>query len=76
MEYAIIGIIIVAAIAASMMIFLKTKKTSSGVVAVSVGSDKDKAEVQLVPADSDPQELVIQMEMLPAECKRIKDRLF
>lgn len=67
MEYAIIGIIIVAAIAASIMIFLKTKKTSSGVVAVSTGSDKVKAEVQPVPADSEPQELVIQMEMLPAE---------
>lgn len=51
MEYAIIGIIIVAIIAVGMMISLNKKKTASDIVTVSVGSSEDKAEVHPVLAD-------------------------
>ena len=67
MEYAIIGIIAVVIFAAGMMIFLQSKKTASDDVTKGAGSIEKKADVQLIPADSELQELVIQMEMLPAE---------
>lgn len=67
MEYAIIGIIIVAVLAAGMMIFLKSKKATPDVVNEAAASIIEKAEVRLVPTGSEPPELVIQTEMLPAE---------
>lgn len=66
MEYAIIGIIVMAVLVASVMIFLKSRKNAFDVITEDVGSNEE-TEVQLVSADNELQELVIQMEMLPAE---------
>lgn len=67
MEYAIIGIVVVAIFAAGMMLFMRARKVTSNVVTGDAGSIKEKAEDQLVPTDSEARELVIQLEMLPAE---------
>lgn len=75
MEYAIIGIVIVAVLAAGMIIFLKSKKAASDIVNEAAVSVEEKAEVRPVPADSELQELVIQMEMLPAEAITDKSKL-
>ena len=66
MEYAIIGIIIMAVLAVGVMIFLKSRINASDDVTKDVGSNKE-TEVQLIPVDSELQEIVIQMERLPAE---------
>lgn len=67
MEYAIIGIIIVAVAIVGVMIFLKSKKSTSAIVTERVEKAEEKEEVQMIPADSGLQKFVIQMEMLPAE---------
>lgn len=66
MEYAIIGIIIVVVLVTSMVISKKSKKNASDVVNEGVRHIEEKTEVQLVPSENELQELVIQMEMLPA----------
>lgn len=67
MEYAIIGIIIVAVIAVGAAFFLKSKKNTVGDITAGIEKVKQKPETQIIPVDSELQELVIQMEMLPAE---------
>lgn len=66
MEYAIIGIIIVVVLVTSMVISKKSKKNASDVVNEGVRHIEEKTEVQLVPSENELQELVIQMEILPA----------
>ena len=66
MEYAIIGIIIVVVLVTSMVISYKSKKNASDVVNEGVRHIEEKTEVQLVPSENELQELVIQMEILPA----------
>lgn len=66
MEYTIIGIIVMAVLAVGVMIFLKSRKNASDFVTKDVGSNEE-SEVQLIPVDSELQEIVIQMERLPAE---------
>lgn len=67
MEYAIIGICIVAVIAVSAVISLNSKKKTS-ILPSSTDIVIDlPREAELVPQENAPQELVIQMEMLPAE---------
>lgn len=66
MEYAIIGIIIVVVLVTSMVISKKSKKNASDVVNEGVRYIEEKTEVQLVPSENELQELVIQMEILPA----------
>lgn len=66
MEYAIIGIIVVVVLVTSMVISKKSKKNASDVVNEGVRHIEEKTEVQLVPSENELQELVIQMEILPA----------
>lgn len=66
MEYAIIGIVVVVAIAVGVMFFMKSKKNTSAEITEGEKGE-GKTEIQLIPKDSGLQELVIQMEMLPAE---------
>ena len=66
MEYAIIGIIIVVVLVTSMVISKKSKKNASDVVNEGVRHIEEKTAVQLVPSENELQELVIQMEILPA----------
>lgn len=66
MEYAIIGIIIVVVLVTSMVISKKSKKNASDAVNEGVRHIEEKTEVQLVPSENELQELVIQMEILPA----------
>lgn len=66
MEYAIIGIVIVAAIAVGGKIFLRAKKNTSALAPNHVEKSKEEPESQLISADSGLQEFVIEMEMLPS----------
>lgn len=75
MECIIIGISVVAVLAVGMMILLKSKKTTSNGITENVGGCEEKTEVQLIPVDSESQEIVIQMDMLPAEAIPDENRL-
>lgn len=74
MEYAIIGIVVVA-IVAGVMFFMKSKKNASAEVTEVVEKGEVKEDIQLNPADNGLQELVIQMEMLPAEAITDENKL-
>lgn len=67
MEYAVIGIIVSAIIAAGVIFFVKSKKKTAD---TSLGNTRllsqDK-NVEIIPSSNSLQELVIQMEKLPAE---------
>ena len=76
MEYAIIGIIIVVVLVTSMVISKKSKKNASDVVNEGVRHIEEKTEVQLVPSENELQELVIQMEILPAATIPDENKLF
>lgn len=67
MGYAIIGIVIVMAIAVGVMIFLKSKENTSAIVTERGEKGEEKEEAQPISAESNLQELVIQLEMLPVE---------
>jgi len=67
MEYAIVGIIIVAVIAVSVMLFLKSKKNTSSEESTDIEKVKQKVDADIILSDNGLQELIIQMEMLPAE---------
>ncbi len=75
MEYAIIGITIAAVIAAGAMLYLKSKKNTSGVLTADTKESMRNSDAQLVPIDNGLQELVIQVDMLPAETIREEGRL-
>lgn len=67
MEYVIIGVIAVLVIAVGAVIFLKSNKDTGGGMASGIVKSEKKSEAQIFSADNELQEVVIQMEMLPAE---------
>lgn len=67
MEYVIIGIIVIAVIAVGAVIVLKLKKKTTGEIPSSIETVKPKPQTQTIPVDSNLQELIIQIETLPAE---------
>ena len=75
MEYAFIWICIVAAIAAGVMLFLKSKKNTAELPSVAGAATVDTQTAELITVEDEPEELVIQMEMLPAEAIADQSRL-
>ena len=75
MKYAIIGIVIVVVIAIGAMLFVKEKKNAYDEEAVNIEKLKQGLDNKIVLADNGLQELVIQMEMLPAESVPDANRL-
>lgn len=75
MEYVVIGIIVVVILIAGVMIFLKSKKNASAVVTEEDAGGNEETEVQLIKVDNTLQEIVIQMEILPAEAVPDENKL-
>lgn len=76
MEYVIFGIIVVALIAVGSVIFLKPKKNTTGEISSVVEKVELKPDTQInMMDDGGLQEMIIQMEMLPAEAIQDENRL-
>ena len=67
MEYAVIGIIVVAIIAVGVIFFVKSKKKSQNTSLANIHVLPQEKKAELITSNDSLHELVIQMEKLPAE---------
>lgn len=67
MGYVIIGITFLIVCAACVVLYMRIKRRKSCVILDNMEQVEEKTESQIIPADSELQEYVIQMEMLPVE---------
>lgn len=67
MEYAIMGLVVIAVVATGIILYLKSKKSSMNIALCETQDLSGLANTQVATEDGKMKELVIQMEILPAE---------